>query len=224
MSKGADKFMNMNAPNDLRTSWIYDFISLKTAAVVGGLGLTTYGAYNIFRYFSTTKNTKEASEAVEEENLNGVEMISQYMDNLSTSGLKLTKTGRAIVNYGTTCFLNSALQGLSSLPYLIDFICSIECTKKMELEAAIIRELTSILVYLNSDSGNEQGESLHPEVLINLLNQKFKLNGFFEGQQDSHEIMIRLLEILSDIAQDATEKSNSFNVKRHNVIGRFRLM
>jgi len=211
-----EQFMNMGRQEN--KSWLKDVLSLKGAAVVGGLGATALGIYSLVKYFRGETAASRHNSNIQD-NASQVQQISQYMDNLSTNGFKTTKAGKAIVNYGNTCFLNSALQALSSLPFLIEFIHGIHFGQEQSLEQDILTEFMHILVYLNSEDTQEQSV-LETDRLIDLLNKKFGLVGFFESQQDSHEITIRLLEIVRDLADEARRSTQTFNVRKDDYGGR----
>lgn len=130
-----------------------------------------------------------------------IEAVSMYMDSMGTSGIKLTKKGKPISNKGVTCFLNSALQAFSSLPLMIDFLNTLEFPRDMDKEAQIIFELRACLIYLNSPEEGE--EPLDTQPLIDALISKFPhLKDFFDIQQDTHEVILRLYEVVSDISEE----------------------
>ncbi len=211
-----EQFMNMNKQES--KNWIKDLLSLKGAAVAGGIGVTALGIYSLVKYFRGESLASSTNSAIHD-NASQIQQISQYMDNLSTNGLKTTKTGKAIVNYGNTCFLNSALQALSALPYLIEFIHGIHFDEDQSLEQAILIEFMQILVFLNSEDGLQEQTVLETDRLIGMLNRKFSLVGFFESQQDSHEITIRLLEIVRGISEEARKSAQYFNTRKDDFGG-----
>lgn len=208
--------MNMNRQES--KNWIKDILSIKGMAVAGGLGMTALGIYSLAKYFRGESLSSKNSSAIHE-NASQVQQISQYMDNLSTSGFKTTKAGKAIVNYGNTCFLNSALQALSSLPNLIEYIHGIHFDQEQSLEQDILIEFMQILVFLNSEDCSQEQAVLETDRLIGMLNKKFELVGFFETQQDSHEITIRLLEVVRDISDEARKSAHYFNARKDDYGG-----
>lgn len=143
------------------------------------------------------------------ENFSHMTEIDKYMDCLGTSGIKITKTGNSIANYGSTCFLNSSLQALSSLPKLMEHLLSLRFSSGEQTEERIIREMLDIFMFLNSESKN--GEVLYPDQFISLVNSKFGLGGFFNAQQDAHEIIVLILGLVRDIAESTRKHKQSFN-------------
>ena len=177
--------------------------------IIGGASLATLaGVYGLYKMLNRNRLNSATNK---NENLysSQVDSISQYMDQMNASGIKITKTGRSIVNYGNTCFLNSTLQALSSLPLLINFISSLRFSQKGSADEEIVKELMSILIDLNAD--DKTPGALRPERLIELLKDKFDLG--FDVQQDSHEVVVRLLSAVNDIAEATRVSTQTFNCR-----------
>lgn len=108
MSTTIDDIIRQSKPTEI-TSFI-NLQSVKNGIIAGGVGIASIiGVYSLVKYLGRKKESPVQGE-IGEGNESQVTMISQYMDSLSTSGLKLVKKGKPLVNYGNTCFVNSALQ------------------------------------------------------------------------------------------------------------------
>ena len=205
------------SPAPANTSGIMDFLSdNKKYLLATGIGIL--GAFGVYKLFEQKEKravrkanhlkasalepgTKICRDDVAQMVSSQIEAVSMYMDSMGTSGLKLTKKAQPISNKGVTCFLNSALQAFSSLPLMIDFLNTLEFPSHMQKEAAIIFELRACLIFLNSP---EEGEDpLDTQPLIDSMIDKFPhLKDFFEIQQDTHEVILRLYEVVSDISEE----------------------
>lgn len=81
--------------------------------------------------------------------------MDYYLDKINTEGIRLTKSGVGLNNYGNTCFLNAGLQAISSSPLIKDFIANILkmipecCYDKYHYEIRLLHELHRILMILS---------------------------------------------------------------------------
>lgn len=88
----------------------FNLADIKQIVVTGGIGIVSaLGIYSLVRYMRKSP-APDLNVDIQDGYTSQVTMISQYMDSLGTSGMKLAKKGKPLVNYGNTCFLNSALQ------------------------------------------------------------------------------------------------------------------
>ncbi|KAI5804531.1 hypothetical protein EDC01DRAFT_594211, partial [Geopyxis carbonaria] len=101
-------------------------------------------------------------------------------------------------NLGNTCYQNSVLQALASLPRLAPYLRAIE--EDDETECGTATELGYLLRKLNTITEQSKSES-PPGVLT-----KFQRNGWYNEQQDAQEYMQGLMTSLEKEAEEAANR------------------
>lgn len=117
----------------------------------------------------------------------------------SKSQIRRYLENNGIKNKGNTCFFNSSLQALLSLPDLVQFLVETDFDPSKQIFCAALQNF--ITTYSNS-------KIVDPSSLISVLKGKIKL---FDGrQQDAHSFLESLISKLSDESETLNSEKRSF--------------
>jgi len=111
-------------------------------------------------------------------------------------GLQIATEPPGLKNLGNTCYINSVLQALASLPSIMRFLSKLQETTNLDptkKETRVIAVLYELIKALN----NYGFKSLHPSNLIDILNENTQFS-FYHEQQDSHELFLILMETIDN--------------------------
>ena len=111
-----------------------------------------------------------------------------------------------LVNNGNTCYLNSALQLITSSKYFINYVIK----NQFDNESLYIR-----LLELTVKKWTDDKVIINPSIIHKMVSQK---SGMFRGrrQEDSHTFLLILFELLRDENKDIIEKSFDTRIKYTN--------
>jgi ubiquitin C-terminal hydrolase len=115
-----------------------------------------------------------------------------------------------LVNLGNTCYLNSATQMLASLDH---FLPALEAATPLSQDDAKLRlrlEFLSLMETLRS------GETVRPDAFKKAVDERSPLFVGFR-QQDAHEFLTTLLDLLDEVYQPTTD-NNGASLVECNVI------
>lgn len=124
------------------------------------------------------------------------------MDDIEEEVAPITLGG--LINLGNTCYLNSATQMLASLDH---FVAALEMASPVSEDDCKLRlrlEFLSILRAL------QRGETVHPEEFKKVVDERSPLFVGFR-QQDAHEFLTTLLDLLDEAYQVPDTGCNGAN-------------
>ena len=123
--------------------------------------------------------------------------ISKYT-NLSDETLQTfySKSNGTLMNMGNTCYINTLIQSLLSLPSFTHFILSKDYEDRLNLNKSLEQSSLNLILELRDifDLMHLQGYSLKPKKFLLILSKKFDYLDFHINQQnDLHEILTLII-------------------------------
>ncbi|KAI2499139.1 ubiquitinyl hydrolase [Fragilaria crotonensis] len=110
-----------------------------------------------------------------------------------------------LVNLGNTCYLNSATQMLASLDHFLSALEEASPRSQDEAKLRLRLEFLSLMETLRS------GETVRPDAFKKAVDERSPLFVGFR-QQDAHEFLTTLLDLLDEVYQGTTDSNGSSSV------------